>query len=284
MNIDARVPAGAPPTGGGAAPNLVDRLNQIVSDAEALGPNTEQAYGARNLRQQIFASLSKNGGVMPGSDLQTFISHASKLDQMAGHDSSAVQAVASDVRNALFTAANNTPSNAANVLDAFKAAQLKYKASLLGTEITKQTGDFATATPAQLKQTIYRMYGDQMGNTGTGYDIPDLARLIRGIPKLASSGTAERSLLYQLAGLGAGGGALGYLSTPTALAAGVHAAIPYAALIGAGRASRFGPGMGVPYVGNALQAGLNAANPLLPRVAGESLGKAVTGNYTWPNP
>lgn len=281
MNIDSRVPAGAPAAGGGAAPNLVDRLNQIVSDAESLGPRTEQAYGARNLRQQIMNSLARNGGVMPGNDFQRFISNASILDNMASHDSSAVQDVASKVRGALMTAANNTPSNPPGVLDAFKAAQLKYKASLLATEATKESGDFATVTPAKLKQLIYRMYDDQMGNTGAGYDIPDLARLIRAIPKMASSGTAERSMLYN-ALLSGGAGALGYLSTPTALSAGIHAAVPYAALTAAGRMSRFGPGMGVPYVGNALAAVGNYANPVLPRIAGEGVGKAVTGNWTWP--
>jgi hypothetical protein len=248
------------------------------------GPDTQQAHAAGAMRDQITTALNNNGGVMPGSVFQRFIGYGNALDKMADHSNPEVQGVASDVRNALMTAADNTSSNPSGVLGAFRDAQLRYKASVLTNAVTTQTGDFATVTPAALKQAIYRQYADQMtaGNTGAGYDIPDLARLIRGIPKLASSGTAERSLLYQLAGLGVGGGALGYLATPSALAAGAHAAIPYAALVAAGRASRFGPGMGLPYVGNALQAGLDYANPLVPRVAGEPVGRKIANYFQDP--
>lgn len=277
LNIDAGVPAGAPTVPGAAAPNLVDRLNQVVSDAERLGPTTEQAYGARDLRKQIFSSLSNNGGIMPGADFQSFVGYRSALDQMAKSKNPAVQNVAHEVREALTTAANNTSSNAPGALDAYNAARLQYKAGVLARDVTQQTGDFADTTPAALKQSILRIYGDQMANTGVGYDLPDLARLIRLIPKYPSSGTAQRQTLYNA--LAAAGS---YLGAPAMAAAGMHAAAPYAALIGAARMSRFGPGMGVPGVGNALAAVGNYANPLLPRLAGEQVGKAVTGNWTWP--
>jgi len=277
LNIDASVPAGTPTVPGTAAPNLVDRLNEVVADAERLGPSTPQAYGARNLRQQIFSSLANNGGTMPGRDFQSFVGYRSALDQMAKSTTPEVANVARDVRDALSTAANNTASNAPGALDAYRAAQLQYKAGVLAREVTKQTGDFADTTPAALKQAIFNIYKNQMTNTGVGYDLPDLARLIRLIPKYPSSGTAQRQAMY------GGAAALGsYFGSPAMAAAGLHAALPYAAMTAASRMSRFGPGMGIPGVGNALAAVGNYANPLVPRILGENLGKGLTGNWTWP--
>lgn len=286
MSIDGTAPstsgvAGTPPL------SLTDRLDEIYNQAASLGTDTPQARAADALRNQINAGLTTGGGSMSGSDFQKFIANGNTLDRFADNSNSEVQGVAAEVRNALFAAANNTPSNPAGALDAFQQAQLRYKAALTAADAIGRTGSSDAMTPLGLKQAIERHYMDQMMNpaaTGTGYDMPDLARMIRNIPKFASSGTAERQTLYN-AILGGGGAALGAFAAPAALTGALYGAAPLAALSAAGRLSRFGPTLGVqvPYAAPVMNALGGYVNPLLPRLAGQGLGNLLTTG-TMPQP
>ena len=163
----------------------------------------------------------------------------------------------------------------------FRNAQLRYKASATAADAIGPTGSTEQMTPQGLKLAINRHYADQMVNpaaTGPGYDMPDLSRLIRGIPKLASSGTAERMSLMNMAGIGgAGSGVLGALGGPVAMSTAAHAAIPYAALAAAGQLSRRLPWTQISRAAAPL-------NPLLPRIAGEGVGRVLSGNALQPSP
>lgn len=288
MSVDgtAQVPSGV---AGGAPLSLSDRLDQIYDQANTTGTAaapTEAARAADTLRTQINASIANGGGSMPGSDLKTFLATGNTLDRLADHSNTEVQKVAAEVRSALFNAVDNTPTNPPDVLKDFQAARLRYKAALTSAEAIGKAGSSEAMTPAGLKQAIQRNYMDPLmgGATGPGYDMPDLARLIQAIPKLASSGTAERQTLYNAilgAGTAATAGGLGYLASPNALSAGLTAAAPLAALSAAGRISRFGAGA-VPG-GNAIAPYIQAVNPLLPRLLGQGVGNLLTtGNMPRP--
>jgi hypothetical protein len=221
---------------------------------------------------------------MPGSDFQKFVANGNTLDRLSGHSNSEVQDVAAEVRGALFNAADNTAANPPDVLKDFQAAQLRYKASLTANDAIGKVGSSEAMTPLGLKQAIQRHYMDQLtgsaANTGPGYDMPDLARMIQAVPKLASSGTAERNMLYN-AILGAGAGGASYLANPNALQAALYGAAPIAALSAAGRFSRLGAGA-VPG-GAAVAPYVNALNPLAPRVLGQGVGNLLaTGNMPQP--
>jgi hypothetical protein len=277
MSIDgnAQVPSGV---AGGGRLALTDRLDEIYRDALALGHNTEQAHAADTLRNQINASITNHAGVMPGGDFQRFVASGNTLDRLSDNANTEVQRVAADVRNALFNAADNTAGNPPGVRQAFRDAQLRYKAAMTANDAIRGSGSSDAMTPAALKQAIFRNYSDQLaaGNSGAGYDMPDLGRMIQGIPKLPTSGTGERNLLYTVLS-----GAGGYLGSPGALSVALHAGAPLAALSAAGRVSRLGAAA-VPG-GAALAPMVRAVNPLMPRLMGQGVGNLLaTGNMPQP--
>lgn len=285
MSIDGTAPAGSG-VAGGAPLSLTDRLDEIYNQAATLGTDTPQAKAADALRNQINTSIMNNGGTMPGSDFKKFVATGNTLDRLGDHSNSEVQGVASEVRQALFNAAGNTPANPPDVLKDFQDAQLHYKAAMTANDAIKQTGSTDAMTPAALKQAIFRHYSDQLaaGNSGVGYDMPDLGRMLQALPKLASSGTAERAAFYGALAGGGGLGAYSYLANPHALTAALYASAVPAAAAAAGRVSRFGPGMGVPYAGPALNALGAYTNPLLPRLLGQGTGNLLaTGNMPQPS-
>ena len=281
ITIDGSAPAGAAAGQGAAAPDLMTKLNQIVADHSTLGTDQLDYKAATHLRDAIQTSLGNSGGVMPGTDFARLIANGGTLDRFAGHGDSQVKNVAAEVRNALFNAADNTP-NQPGIMTEFRDARLRYKASATAADAIGPTGSTEQMTPQGLKLAINRHYADQMVNpsaTGAGYDMPDLSRLIRGIPKLASSGTAERLGLMNMLGIGGavGGGVLGALGGPVALSTAAHAALPYAAVAGAGALSRKLPWTQIARAGAPL-------NPLLPRIAGQGLGRVISGNALSPSP
>jgi hypothetical protein len=278
ITIDGGAMAGPATVPGAAAPNLVTRLNQIVADHSSLGTDQLDYKAAVNLRNAVYASITNGNGTMSGTDFARLIANGGTLDRFASHSDSQVKNVAAEVRSALFDAADNS-SNPAGIMKDFRDAQLRYKASATAADAIGPTGSTEAMTPAGLKQAINRHYADQLVNpraTGPGYDMPDLSRLIRGIPKLASSGTAERLSLMNMLGIGgAGSGVLGALSGPIALSTAAHAALPYAAIAGAGAASRKLPWS---QIAGAMP------NQLLPRIAGQGVGRVLSGNALSPSP
>lgn len=281
ITIDGSAPAGPAIPGSPAAPDLMTTLNNIVANHSTLGTGELDYKAARYLRDAVQTSLNNNGGVMPGTDFAKLIANGGTLDGFAGHDNSQVRNVAAAVRSALFNAADNTTGNPAGIMSDFRNAQLRYKAAATAADAIGPTGSSEQMTPQGLKLAINRHYADQMINpnaTGPGYDMPDLSRLIRGIPKLASSGTAERLSLMNMLGIGgAGSGVLGALSGPVALSTAAHAALPYAAIAGAGQLSRRLPW-------SQISRATAPLNPLLPRIAGQGVGRVISGNALSPSP
>jgi hypothetical protein len=115
--------------------------------------------------------------------------------------------------------------------------------------------------------------------TGPGNNMQDLARLLHGTKELRSSGTAERAAMYSVLGIGGGGGAYYYAQHPEQFDSDLQTyGLPVVASLLAGRASRFGPGLGVPVPPIVSQ----AFNPLAPRVAGVVAPRVLDKNALAP--
>lgn len=261
-------------------PQLWNDLANTENLSQVAGSNTPQANVVRNLTGQITNILANNNGTMGGSDLASFISHNSALDHAlnySGDNAALVRGFAGDIRQALLDNAARSPGTDPGAIADLGQARYQYKVlKSIEPVITKTPdGTEAMSLPA-LAQSIRRNF--DMNQTGPGNDMQDLARLISGpLATLRSSGTAERSLMQQMLGLGGGlggSGALWALGHPTAAEAALAATgVPYAGGALLGRAMRFGPGMNwKPW--SAYQ---QATNPLAPRLFGPAVGNALLG-------
>jgi hypothetical protein len=247
------------PGGGPAGNALLNKLGQIETNSAVSGTDAPQAKAAKKLIDRIITTMSNRGGSMPGADFQKFISNTEEL-QAAINTGGEVGKVATAIKNALLDAAEQSGSTGVKDL---QTARYQWKVvQTVRDAIDKTATGSEDVSQAKLAQLIRREFN--MKNTGPGNNMQDLARLIEGIKPLPSSGTAERLATYGALGLGGAGAGAWYYDPDQMedlmLRYGPHAA----ALLSAGRLSRFGPSMGVQ-----LPAGVaGLVNPLAPRVAG----------------
>lgn len=245
------------PGAGPVGNTLLNRLGQIETGAQVAGATTPEANTARTLIDRILTTMTNRGGNMPGADFQRFIARGGELDSALNHSNRDIANVARQIREALYDAAQ--ASGSTGVAD-LRNARYQYKVVQTVRDAIDKTADGSESmSQARLAQLIRNNF--DMSRTGPGNNMQDLARLLQGVRPLASSGTAERLATYGALGIGTGGGAYYYMQHPDETENAILQYGPVAAgAILAGRASRLGPGLGLP--------GPRVVNPLLPRVMG----------------
>src|SRR5215469_6169692 len=254
---------------------LLPRLLPILQAAQQAGPHTQQAYTARNLVSQLTNLM--RGGDLPGPVFRDFIRRGGALDTALGSGTPEVQTVGNAIKRALLDAGQAGGQGSQQALRDLTEGRYQMKVLLtVRNAISKTQAGTEEMSLPNLASAIEREFGFAPPGPGMHAAMPELAQLIRGpLRTLASSGTAERSLLYDwlgLTGAGAPSGLLWALGHPqaaenTAWALGG----PMAASALASRLSRFGPGMGI----NPLEAAWQLGGPLAPRLFGPNVGNAL---------
>jgi hypothetical protein len=180
-----------------------------------------------------------------------------------------VQDMARGIRDALFRAAAANPNANPAAIQALRDARYQWKVEETVRDNIERAGTGTDMmTFPKLASNIER------GNFWAGSPMARLAQLMRDIPSIASSGTAERSLRQKLIGLApgeaGGAGIMWALTNPHSFDQYLAAiAAPVAGNIVGGRLSRFGGGLGLA----PFEAASRYWNPLAPRVFGPSVGQ-----------
>lgn len=265
-------------------PNLLNELGQIHAEAAAQPMTGTSVTGAID---KILDTAANNGGTLPGDVLHNLIKNGTALDNLIGSRDPVISTFAQRIKTSLQDAASRTDDP--NIYGANQAARNRvavadfndgryyWKTIKTVEPLVDKTG---TADDASYTGLARRIEGTPQNPNfdprfpGQNQQMATLARVLRGpLAELKSSGTGRQAITANLMGLGGEGG-LGaataifrpenfgtYLSTVVA---------PTLAAIGAGRISRYGPGLGNPLTGAASE----LFNPLAPRV----LGPAVANN------
>lgn len=276
---------------------LHNDVTNILRESLEGGPGTEYAHRTQNLVDQLQNLATGNAGRagpgISGQQFQQFIAHGSALDRalnFTGTDYQQVRSLAGDLRQAMIDAAERSPNTAPGAVDALREARYAYKVIKTIEPVIQRTPEGSeTMSLPRLGTAIYNNF--IKGQTSLpqpgqmGHDMLDLYQLINGpTAPIRSSGTAERSLVQRMLGLGApgaglSGGALAALGYPGA----AETALTGGAIAGGGgllgRAMRFGPGMGGkgPVWGPWARY-QQLTNPLMPRAMGPMVGNMLTGN------
>lgn len=275
---------------------LANDFGQILSDSHMAGPDTAQAQWARNLIDQadnLATAQGKTGAPgITGQEFASFIAHNSSLDKAlnyTGQNALEVKQVAGDIRQALIDAAQRSPNTPQGALDALRDARYNYKVIKTIEPIIQKTPDGTeTMSLGPLATSIGRNFKSTIAQPG---DMQDLYQLLNGpLQAMRSSGTAERSMMQRIIGMGpgagiGGGGLLWALGHPGAAeAAALSAGVP--ALGGGllGRAMRLGPDMGGKGVWGPWARYRGFTNPLMPRAAGPMVGNMLIGGQQQGSP
>jgi hypothetical protein len=251
-------------------------LSIVENAATQAGPDTEQARTFRSLSTQLQNLAINNNGVIPGDQLAKFLARGGPIDTALGSSKQEVRAVGQGTKTALLdTAANNGNATTQQALDDLSNARYQWKVlQTVRPSMDKVPGGSEEMSLPALKNAIQNQF--DMTQTGAGYNMQDLSRLLAGpLTGLPSSGTAERLLRQKILtglveGVGAAGAAGGSLFAGMPHVAAAAAAMPVVPAL-LGRALRYGPGLGITPLA-AIQRGLN---PLTARVAGGAVGNAL---------
>jgi hypothetical protein len=282
-------------------PTLFGKLQDEVESTYNPVPGATQsaAYNtAVKLRNMVYGDVMRTGvhggvdfgatGVMPGERLQNMIRFRGPLWRDANSGDPGTADVANAVQDALMDAAQD-PASGNNPADLALYGQLRgqWKAqSQFGPLINKATNGLAAVdNPSVTIRNIITKpktgwdltYRDPV--TGNPSPMTDLAQVLGETKPLKSSGTGRQVGMQKLFGLGEAGGigapigALLYGNPDLAAHTFVAGTLPTAGLVGAGRYSRFGPGLGLPGAGWMA----NRLTPMVPRTFGPSVGNYLMG-------
>lgn len=289
-------------------PNLFGRLQDEVDSTYNPVPGATQSSGynaAVNLRNRIYSDMMQSGtvggtnygtpGMMPGDRLQNLIRFRGPLWRMQNSSDPEVRDVANAVNESLFDAVQDPASgNNPADLDLFGQLRGQWKAQKQFGPLIQKTTDGLSGVDnpsVTIRNIIMKpktgwdpRYRDPV--TGNPSPMTDLAQVLGTTKPLKSSGTGRQLLMQRLAGAGEGGGiaapigALLYGGPEMAAHAFTYSTLPAAGLVGAGRYSRFGPGLGIPgagWLGNQL-------TPVMPRTFGPMLGNYLMGTQQQVQP
>lgn len=252
---------------------FIDALNNIRTNAQIQGPQTS-GPAADALYNQITSIMANNNNAIPGPEFARLIARGNVIDSAARSADPNIAAAGRATREALFNAAQNSPTAPRAALDALQQGRYQWKVlQTVEPAIERSVGGTEEMSLARLAQSIYT-------NPYTRPNEPlyGLMQLLGSTRGLASSGTAERAMWQRLllGGEAAGGAGAAWWAAQHPDEA-EHYAVNYGLPVGAtllgARALRFGPGMGY----NWLQAAQQAYNPLLPRIAGPYTGRQILG-------
>jgi Transglycosylase SLT domain len=264
---------------------LMDRIKNVTIDG-----NADQTFLTRlaDLHQQaadrgvtgITSEIDKlwnimgrpnNAGTLPGQSIADLVQKGSALDNMLENGTGAEKGFAQQIKDAVYDAAQRSTSNPQAVRD-FTQGRYIYKVMKTVEPLVNKTGDLDDATYAGVARRITQQGFDAVPDG----DMAKLGRVLSGpLKELKSSGTARQLLNMKALGL-LGGGVAGESALGAAAAhfapAGIDqilaGSVPFATAAALGRSLRFGPGMG----STTLDAARQVFNPLLPRVAGPTVG------------
>lgn len=273
------------------SPALENTLNSIQMMANAGGDTTPEANWTRSIINNIQSYMTNpaKGGVpaLTGQEFADVIAHNSMLDKAVNMPTGTtnyqlIREYGGDIRQALLDAAQSSPGTQPGALADLGKARYGYKVLKTIEPAIQRTGTTESMSYPQLRQLIERNFN--MSQSGPGNDMQDLAVLLKGpLAGLKSSGTAERTLAQRALGLGTTEGApfiLQGLQDPGSVGNWARGAgATYAGNVLLGRALRYGPGMNIaPW-----QAFTQLTNPLAPRIYGQTVGNALTGQQAPPS-
>jgi hypothetical protein len=264
---------------------LMDRIKNVTIDGNAdqtfltrLADLHEQAAdrGISGITSEIdklwnIMGRPNNAGTLPGQSIADLVQKGSSLDNMLENGTGAEKGFAQQIKDAVYDAAQRSTSNPQAVRD-FTQGRYIYKVMKTVEPLVNKTGDLDDATYAGVARRITQQGFDAVPDG----DMAKLGRVLSGpLKELKSSGTGRQLLNMKALGL-LGGGVAGESALGAAAAhfapAGIDqilaGSVPFATAAALGRSLRFGPGMG----STTLDAARQVFNPLLPRVAGPTVG------------